>query len=109
MKVVADFFGNMLNPTVICGKIKDIEGSENGNGNVLIKMNGIEKLIPFKWKIEKNNQFILKTKLNVLNWDLDEALEILNNVCLKKHTDKNGENKLWPNVEITVFTTLIKK
>jgi hypothetical protein len=109
MKIVANFFGNMLNPTLIYGKIKDIEGSENGNGNVLIRMNGVEKLIPFDWKVNENNQFILTTKLNVLDWNLDQALEILNTVCLEKHTGKDKVNKLWPDVEVIVFTTLKKE
>ena len=108
-KIVANFFGNMLNPTVIYGEIKDIEGSENGNGNVLIRMNDVEKLIPFEWKVNENNQFILTTKLNVLDWNLDQALEVLYTVCLEKHTGKDKVNKLWPDVEVIVFTTLQKE
>ena len=109
MKIVANFFGNMLNPTVISGEIKDIEGSVKGSGNVLIRMNGVEKLIPFDWKVNENNQFILAAKLNVLDWSLDQALGVLNTVCLEKHTGDDGENKLWPDVEVIVYTTLKKE
>jgi len=108
LKIIANFFGNMLNSSVITGKIKEIEGIESGKGKVLIDMNGSEKLIPFEWKISENNQFILNTKLNVLDWSLEKALSVLNTVCLEKHTS-NGANKLWPDVEVVVFTTLLKE
>ena len=104
MKIIANFFGNMINPSIITGKILEIK--EDGNGKVLIGMNNAEKTISFKWEIDENNEFFLTANLNMLDWNTEVPFEILNTVCSEKHTGLDGEKKLWPNVEIIVFTTL---
>ena len=99
----------MLTSTDIDGEIVEIEGVESGTGSVMIYMNGVGNPIGFEWKLNENDQFILTANLNVLDWGLDQALGALNTVCLEKHTGKDGVNKLWPEVEVTVFTSLKKE
>ena len=108
LKIVTNFFGNMQPDSRIEGRILEIKGAVNGSGSVLIQMNGVGIPIKFEWKLNENNQFILNANLSVLNWDLAQALEVLNEVCLEKHTGKDGVSKLWADVEVTVFTTLKK-
>jgi len=103
-KIYTFFFGTMVNTDFISGKILSI--NKYKKGKAYIKMNGLSKEIDFDWDIGKNHRFILKTSINVFDWNANNSLNSLNEVCLEKHTGPDGVNVLWPNVDVTVIADL---
>jgi hypothetical protein len=104
-KIINSFFKVLANTDFIYGSIKKM--NPNGSGLLSLKMNNLEIDKDFKWEYDKiNREVFIKTSIDVLNWGAQEALDALNTVCLEKHTGPDGENKLWPNVDIVVFAGL---
>ena len=104
-KVVNSFFNTMISTEFITGKIISID--ENGQGKLYINMNGqgVDKV--FKWEMDETTKEIyIKTSIDVLNWGAKSSLDALNQVCLEQHTGSDGENVLWPNVDISVIVDL---
>ena len=95
----------MVSTEFITGKIISID--ENGEGKLSINMNGNEVEKVFKWDMDQTTKEIyIKTSIDVLNWGAKSSLDALNEVCLEQHTGPDGENVLWPNVDITVIVDL---
>ena len=70
-------------------------------------MNGNEVEKVFKWDMDQTTKEIyIKTSIDVLNWGAKSSLDALNQVCLEQHTGPDGENVLWPNVDISVIVDL---
>ncbi len=109
LTIVNSFFGKLKSSLEIVGSISNIEGVNNGTGAVLIEMNNVKKEVAFQWKLDESDRFLLKTIINILDWDASSAFNFLNTACLEKHTGPDGKNKLWPDVEVRVFTTLKRK
>ena len=109
LTIINSFFGKLKSSLQIVGSISNIEGVNNGTGTILIDMNNVKKEVAFKWKLDENDMFLLKTIINILDWDASSAFNFLNEDCLVKHTGPDGKNKLWPDVEVRVFTTLKRK
>ena len=104
-KVVNSFFNTMISTEFITGKIISID--ENGEGKLSINMNGNEVEKVFKWDMDQTTKEIyIKTSIDVLNWGAKSSLDALNEVCLEQHTGPDGENVLWPNVDISVIVDL---
>ena len=104
-KVVNSFFNTMISTEFITGKIISID--ENGEGKLSINMNGNEVEKVFKWDMDQTTKEIyIKTSIDVLNWGAKSSLDALNQVCLEQHTGPDGENVLWPNVDISVIVDL---
>ncbi len=104
-KIITSFFNTMVNTQFITGTISSI--NKNGNGILLLKMNDQEVEKEFSWELDENTfEFYLKTSINVFDWGAQAALNALNEVCLEQHTGPDGVNKLWPDVDITVFAAL---
>ena len=55
---------------------------------------------------QTTKEIYLKTSIDVLNWGAQSSLDALNEVCLEQHTGPDGQNVLWPNVDITVIVDL---
>lgn len=102
-KLVASFFGAMLNTELLKGKISMTEES----CEITITMNDIKHVIPFKFDI-KDNKVMFKGIMNLEDWNALGALESLNKVCLDLHKGEDGVSKTWTDVEIMVNTTLMK-
>ncbi len=102
-KLVASFFGAMLNTELLKGKIAI---SEKGC-EITITMNDTTHVIPFKFDI-KDNKVMFKGTMNLEDWNALEALESLTKVCIGLHKGADGISKTWADVEIMVNTTLIK-
>ena len=95
----------MISTEFITGKIISID--ENGEGKLSINMNGNEVEKVFKWDMDQTTKEIyIKTSIDVLNWGAKSSLDALNQVCLEQHTGPDGENVLWPNVDISVIVDL---
>ncbi|MCI5057224.1 MAG: YceI family protein [Flavobacteriales bacterium] len=103
-KIKASFFGKMLNTQSITGVVKSLEGSK---ATVAIKMNDVEKDIIMDYSKE-GDRIKLEAVINVNDWNGQEALNSLNEVCSERHTGADGVNKLWDEVKVSVSTTLLK-
>lgn len=104
-KLANKFFGMMNAPEKIYGTITELH---NGSGLVSLTMNGKSVKTEVKYTVKEDNKFMLTTTINVPDWDAQMALDSLGNVCAAKHTGEDGIKKLWPDVEVKVFTDLIK-
>jgi len=102
-KLVASFFGAMLNTELLKGKIAITED----NCEITITMNDTMHVIPFKFNV-KDNKVMFKGIMNLEDWDALGALESLNKVCFDLHKGDDGVSKTWADVEIKVNTTLMK-
>jgi len=102
-KLVASFFGSMLNTELLKGKITMTEE----NCKITITMNDTKHTIPFKFEIN-DNIVMFKGIMNLEDWNALGALEALNKVCLDLHKGDDGISKTWTDVEIKVKTTLMK-
>jgi len=104
-KIVNSFFKTMVKTDFIIGKILSVD--ENGYGKLAINMNGQEVEKQYKWEIDQiTKEMYIKTSIDVLNWGAQSSLDALNEVCLEQHTGPDGQNVLWPNVDITVIVDL---
>lgn len=104
MKIKKTFFGSLASSNTITGKVKSLEGSK---AIVSIKMNEIEKDIPMVYTLE-GDKIRLETSIDIKDWNAQDALALLNEVCSERHTGADGVNKLWDEVKISVSTTLLK-
>ena len=108
-KISQFFFGVMTNTDNITGEIKEIEeGNGQGSGILSLKINDIEKDLPMEYTLT-GEKVTLSAIVNFEDWDGQDALASLNEKCAAKHTGEDGENKLWPDVNIIVETTLEKE
>jgi len=102
-KLIASFFGSMLNTEFLKGKIAMTEKS----CEITITMNDTMHTIPFTFEI-KDNIVDFKGVMNLENWDALGAIKALNKVCLDLHKGDDGVSKTWNDVAIQVQTTLMK-
>ncbi|MFP5471311.1 MAG: YceI family protein [Bacteroidia bacterium] len=104
-KIINSFFNVMKETSVITGNILE---AKNGDAKIRLTMNNVSLEIPAKYEVIEN-ELKLKTTLNIPDWGAQNALDALNKVCSVRHTGPDGVNKLWPNVEVVVSTTLKKE
>ena len=109
-KIKDSFFGTMEKTDFLTGKIKSLDGLENGNGKAIIAitMNGIEKDQEFTW-IADEEKVEFNTELSVENWNAKPSLDTLNYVCEDLHKGDDGKSVLWPTVEVKVSADLKKE
>jgi len=103
VKIKEQFFGTMEMTTAITGRIESI--TSDGNGMLLINMNGMEVSTPFTWT-HLDNLFSLNATIDINDWNAGESLSALNTVCEALHTGVDGISKLWPDVEISAQATI---
>ncbi len=102
-KLIASFFGSMIDTELLTGKISMVKNT----CSIDITMNGETHSISFKYEI-KDNFVKLKGIMNLEEWNALGAIETLNKVCLDLHKGDDGVSKTWTDVEISVETTLMK-
>jgi len=102
-KIKDSFFGSMKNSTEITGYIESIR--PDGEGVILISMNGEDVRGPFAWTYE-NGSFSLTATVDVHNFAGADALAALNGVCEDLHKGEDGLSILWPNVDVVVEATI---
>jgi len=104
-KISGIYFG-ALNTTDITGSIDSVD-HDMKRAILSLTMNGIE----IKRKVEfslKGNVAELNANIDVKDWNGSEAIKALNKACEEKHTGKDKESVLWPDVDVLVRTRLIK-
>lgn len=100
-KIIASFFGTMVNTTNISAKINSISGDESGIANVSITMNDMTVDQDLEWMYKADiKTFLLKGVLNVPDWGAQNALDALNKVCEEKHKGEGDKAITWPDVEV---------
>ncbi len=104
-KLVEFFFNKLSDTEMIKGKIVSVNGED---AVVTIIMNGKSVDVVGKVTIE-GNKVSLSTSVNMADFEGLDAIALLNEVCSAKHTDEDGESKLWPDVDIVVSTVLKKE
>lgn len=101
-KLVAHFFNKLIESEAITGKIVSVNNSE---AIVSITMN--EKTVDIVGKLsEEGTSVTLTASVDMADFEGLDAVAALNEVCSAKHTDEDGESKLWPDVDIVVSTML---
>lgn len=105
-KIMDIFFGAMTNSQTISGKVIAVDGNNTeGNGQVQISLNGVDKALPFSYKLD-GARLTIKFVVDFTDFNGDEAIAALNKACEERHTGKDGESVLWPDVKITITSVL---
>lgn len=100
-KIKKFFFGIMDNTKLLSGKLVI---TDDTNGVATIKMNGVEKSVPFTYTIA-DRSFNMKAIMDVNNWNASAALASLNTACLDLHKGADGVSKTWSEVALNITTT----
>lgn len=104
-KLKTSFFGAMLNPELLKGKIKYADNAYSAD----ITMNGVTANLPLEVSITDDRRVSMKGTMNLNDWDALGALESLNKVCFDLHKGADGVSKTWEDVAIEVNTYLREK
>jgi len=107
-KIKEHFFGQINTPT-LTGKVVRINEEAN-SATLIITMNEVSNEVRGKYTLN-DGAFTFDTEINVNDWQANEGIVRLNEVCKDLHTDHaNGdtESKLWPDVTLS-FVTQLKK
>ena len=99
------FFGLMDTTLSLTGTL---HLKNDGTGNILLKMNGVEKEIPITFIV--SGQLIeLEGTMNLDDWNAQDALASLAKACFEKHKGEDGISKTWSEVTIGAAIYLSKK
>ncbi len=104
-KLVNLFFGVMDNTEFIKGTFHQ---GENGEGKLDLEMNGTSTELPYEYSLQNDSIFIT-AKMDVLNWNGQEAMDSLNVACYDLHKGKDGVSKTWSEVDIKASVAILKK
>lgn len=98
-RIVQYFFGTFTETDTIKVTVKEI--TAEGKGVFSIKMNGIEKDVPFAGEISGS---LVKAEavLDLAQFDGQNAVDALNKACDGLHKGADGITKLWPDVKIEI-------
>ena len=108
-KLIKFFFSTLTDGHIIKGEIISADGNNlTGEGRVKLMFNGVTKKIGYTYQIDENKIYI-KTGINLDEWDGSAAVKSLNTECYDLHIGKDGESKLWPDIEIEVVALLKKE
>ncbi len=73
--------------------------------NASLQMNGMTKTIPLTYFID-GQMISMHGKMDILDWNAQEALASLHQQCEDKHTGNDGISKTWSEVAINVESYL---
>jgi len=104
-KLVNLFFGVMDNTEFIKGTFHQ---GENGEGKLDLEMNGTSTELPYEYSLQNDSIFIT-AKMDVLNWNGQEAMDSLNVACYDLHKGKDGVSKTWSEVDIKASVAIARK
>jgi polyisoprenoid-binding protein YceI len=105
-KIIAHFFGSMMNTDKIMGKITSYSQTSDTEADVTVDITMNDKTVSVPSKIQLTDKNIkLTTSLKMGEWDAISSVDSLNTICNDLHKGEDGLSKLWPDVSITVNTT----
>lgn len=102
-KILAFFFGKMVNTELLSGTII----SDNGKYSANIMMNGESHSIPLEVEVFDETKLVANGTLNLADWNALEALASLNEACFDLHKGSDGVSKTWEDVEVK-FTAMLR-
>jgi len=107
-KIVEHFFGAMMNTDFIKGEITSLDGNDSvGKARIAISMNDMTHAVDADYTID-GVQVKLGCLISLGDWKAETAVQSLNAVCDDLHKGDDGVSKLWPEVQVTVVSTLKK-
>ncbi len=107
-KIAEFFFGNMKGGDLIIGQVKELQGDETGGKAIFyLTLNDVEKEVTFDYTINDVTVKMTGT-VNMEDFMALPAVEALNEQCYDLHKGEDGVSKLWPDVTITIESTLNK-
>lgn len=107
-KITEHFFGKMTSGEHLTGSVTSVEGTETSGTIVFnLSMNGTEKAVEGTYTVT-GNELELTAALSVSDWGGDAAIASLNEACKDLHKGPDGSSKLWPDVTVSISTTLNK-
>lgn len=105
-KIVASFFGSMMNTENITGKFTRVAGNDSaGMLRISINMNDIDYEVDGSYAAD-GNKLVIKTSLHLGDWKAEPSVAALNEVCDDLHKGEDGVSKLWPDVDVTIESSL---
>lgn len=105
-KIVASFFGSMMNTENITGKFTSVAGNDSaGTIRILIHMNDIGYEVEGAY-VADGNKLTVTTSLHLGDWKAEPSVAALNKVCDDLHKGEDGISKLWPEVDIVIESSL---
>ena len=108
-KLVNLFFGVMDKTEFIKGTFHALEGdATSGKGVMDLTMNNKTCDLPYDYIIANDSMFIT-TKLNINEWNGQEALDSINEACYELHKGDDGVSKTWEEVDIKASVAIVKK
>ncbi|MFB0925097.1 MAG: YceI family protein [Vicingaceae bacterium] len=108
-KIIKSFFGTMNNTDLILGQAKSAEGdNKSGTITFYLTLNNVEKETVLNYTVE-DATVKLTGEIDVIDFDAENALNALNEVCKVLHTGADGVSKTWSTVELAIETTLKKE
>lgn len=108
-KIVDIFFGAMTNAESITGKVMSVSGdNEAGTGEIMLGFNEKSNTLPFEYAIT-DSRLKLTFVVDFNDFGAENAVEVLNKACDERHTGKDGKSVLWPDVKVTIVSTLDKE
>ena len=97
-KISQFFFGTMKNTSYIRGYIKNVEGS-----NATIALNLNDMTVDFPGELTVSGDTVkLHSTVDFKEFGGEEAVKMLNQVCLYQHTGEDGISVFWDVVDINV-------
>ena len=108
-KLINLFFGVMDQTEFITGTFHALEGdSKEGKGVMDLTMNNKTCDLPYDYTIANDSMFI-KTHLNIMEWNGQEAMDSINKACYELHKGADGVSKTWSEVEIKAAVAILAK
>ena len=107
-KIGKHFFGSLKDGDVISGTIKSLDAN-SGKATIALSLNGVSRETTMDCSLKNGNEWMLSGTIDMSDWDGTGAVDALNAVCKDLHTGDDGVSKLWPDVKLTLFTTLKKE
>lgn len=98
-------FFKALHTDTITGKVLTVY---KDSGLVEISMNNITREVPYSYSV-KNDSIMLQTRLDLNQWNGQQAIEVLNKECYDLHIGADGISKLWPDVAVEIKFPLLLK
>jgi len=99
------FFGIMEATLSLTGTL---HLSNDGTGNIMLKMNGLEQEIPISY-IASGQLVEISGTVDLEKYNTTTAIASLNKACNEKHKGADGVSKTWTEVDIEAKVYLKKK
>ncbi len=107
-KIFEFFFGKMEGGDKISGQVKKVSGDENsGIVTLFVMMNNVGNDVEMTYDFSQNT-LNMEGEINLGDFNGQEAITSLNDKCHDLHAGKDGVSILWPEVKLTLTTTIDK-